>query len=112
MRVGTTPLSIQVVDTMAMNTSIGTAGRIWRALRRNPTVRPRRHNVPEKALRQMARVAEASNAQGLRSEMASAPTNATTPTNNARSVTTGSADMISEGDFATLVASGMLFNSF
>ena len=45
-RIGTTPESIHVADTMAMNTSIGTAGSICLALRRNPTERPRRLRPP------------------------------------------------------------------
>ena len=112
MSVGTTPLSIHVVDTMAMNTSMGTAGRIWRALRRKPTTRPRRPSEPLMALRAMASMAEARSAQGLSAEMASAPTNTTTPINNARRVPTGSTDRANDGDLATLVARGIFFNFY
>ncbi len=44
---GTTPLSIQVAETMAMNMSMGTAGNICLALRRKPSTMPRRLRVPE-----------------------------------------------------------------
>jgi hypothetical protein len=44
--VGTTPAAIHVVATIAINTSIGTAGNICLALRAKPTLRPRRLNAP------------------------------------------------------------------
>lgn len=73
MSVGTTPESIQVVATVAMQIRIGTAGRICMALRRSPVIRLRRVAIPPMALRPSERAAAVSSIHGPSSETASAP---------------------------------------
>lgn len=72
-KVGTTPLTIHVVATIAMQMSIGTAGRIWRALRTKPTIMPRRDNAPNTNDNTTDNAAEPRSTTGEYPAMASAP---------------------------------------
>lgn len=110
MSVGTTPDSIQVVDTMAMHSNIGTAGRIWRALRRSPRMAPRRLSEPQKNAMTQAMIAEINSATGLYSDMAEGPSKIMMPTMAERSRATGTKDQPTEGARRPGVRLNILFN--
>jgi hypothetical protein len=109
--VGTTPESIHVVETMAMNTSIGTAGIICVELRQKPSFIPLRDKLPLHAASNTASIAAVSKAQGLRTDMASAPTKATTAASDTSNNTIGAAEMPNEGTFTVLSGILNLFNA-
>ena len=73
MRTGTTPESIQAVATVAIQMRMGMAGRIWMALRRRPTVRPRRVAIRPMALRASEMAEAVRSIQGPSPETASEP---------------------------------------
>ena len=112
MRVGTTPLSIQVVETIAMHRSIGTAGRICRALRRNPMIAPRRLMLPPNIASTTANIAETRRAIWLYEEIADAPANTITHPRNVRSDATGSIESASDGSRSGLLWRCNCFNPY
>ena len=107
---GTTPLSIHVVPTMAMQINIGTAGSICRALRIIPDLIPRRLRLPHAAARTIQSKAADKSESVLKSDIASAPAMTIIPVRKTRSTIIGRREIQSGGVLALRFNKLEIFN--
>ena len=99
-RIGTTPESIHVAETVAMKISSGTAGKVCRILRLIPSRKSLLRNVREHTPDTTATDAAACKAQGPNSDTLSAPKNTITHTMASKRNMIGIDESNTDGAFA------------